>query len=58
VAEREPVIARRLEADLLSWIDDSGAAVPPPNPVAQPYDDLAGYFLHGQIHPPPITPTD
>lgn len=58
LAAREPEIARRLEAGLLRWVLDGGAPVPPPNPVEEPYEDLAGYFLHGQIHPPPRTPTD
>lgn len=54
-AAREPDTVRRLEADLRRWVTETGASVPPPNPVAEPYDDLAGYFLHGQIHPPPTT---
>jgi arylsulfatase A-like enzyme len=59
LAESEPDVARRLEADLLRWVDESPALVPPPNPVTEPYEDLAGYFLHGQIHPaPPTTTTD
>jgi len=58
LAAREPEIARRLEADLLHWVQAGAALVPPRNPVAEPYEDLAGYFLHGQIHPPPMTTTD
>lgn len=49
----EPGVADRLEGDLRRWVEESPALIPPPNPIAEPYDDLAGYFLHGQIATPP-----
>src|SRR5699024_3650966 len=52
-ATSEPEVAARLEADLLRWVRETPAIVPPANSVAGPYDDLAGYFLHGQIANPP-----
>jgi len=52
-AAAEPEVAARLEADLLGWLDESPALVPLPNPIPEPYDDLAGYFLHGQVASPP-----
>jgi arylsulfatase A-like enzyme len=55
-AAAEPETVDRLEAALLDWVATSPAVVPPPNPVREAYDDLAGSFLHGQIHPPPTTP--
>lgn len=56
-AASEPGIATRLQAELLRWVEESPALVPPPNPITEPYEDLAGYFLHGQVHPPPGTTT-
>jgi arylsulfatase A-like enzyme len=54
LAAERPKIVAMLQADLLSWVEDGSAVVPPVNPVAEPYDDLAGYFLGGQIAPAPV----
>ncbi len=53
LAPREPEVTQRLESDLLRWVEESPALVPERNPVTAPYDDLAGYFLHGQVAIPP-----
>jgi arylsulfatase A-like enzyme len=54
LAATEPDVAGGLEGDLRQWVEESPAAlIPPPNPITEPYDDLAGYFLHGQIATPP-----
>lgn len=51
-----PDIADRLRKSLLDWVSESPAQVPQPNPHPDPFDDLAGYFLHGLIADPPQRP--
>lgn len=49
VIANHPSIAARLRTTLLDWIEKSPAIVPERNPRTAPYEDLAGYFLGGQI---------
>lgn len=51
-AVAEPEITARLRATLLDWVERSAALVPSPNPRAEPFDDLADYFLGGQVATP------
>ena len=48
-----PDITARLERSLLEWVESSPARVPERNPQQEPFEDLAGYFLGGQIATPP-----
>lgn len=53
VAAVHPELAGRLEQALRTWVDGSPALVPEPNRQPEAFDDLAGYFLGGQIATPP-----
>jgi arylsulfatase A-like enzyme len=48
----EPDVAARLRRLLLDWVESSPALVPAPNPQPEPFDDLADYFLGGQVATP------
>lgn len=49
----EPERTRALREILLDWVASTPALVPAPNPRAEPFDDLAGFFLGGQVAQPP-----
>lgn len=49
VAAEHGDLVTELRDDLLAWIATTSVSVPSPNPRAAPYDDLAGYFLGGDI---------
>lgn len=51
-AAEEPGQTARLRTLLLDWVENSPALVPPRNPQPAPFDDLADYFLGGQIATP------
>jgi arylsulfatase A-like enzyme len=53
VATQNPVDAARLRDRLMEWIRALELRVPVTNPLADPYPDLAGYFLGGDIAEPP-----
>jgi arylsulfatase A-like enzyme len=57
VGATHPETTERLKRSLLRWVDESSALVPRPNPHQEPYEDLAGYFLGGQVAPPPTIDT-
>jgi arylsulfatase A-like enzyme len=52
LAAGEPERAAHLREILLDWVERSPALVPERNPHPAAYDDLAGYFLHGQVAVP------
>lgn len=52
-AAEQPAVVKTLRASLFDWMERVTAKVPQPNPRPEPYPDLAGYFLGGQIAPPP-----
>nr|BFE59416.1 sulfatase [Dactylosporangium thailandense] len=52
LAAEHPGVAAALRERLLSWIAEVGGLVPPPNPQPEPFSDLAGYFLGGQVAEP------
>jgi len=52
-ASDHPEMTARLTRSLLDWVSSSPALVPQPNSQPEPFEDLAGYFLHGQISTPP-----
>lgn len=54
VATEYPEVRDRLRNLLLDWVEKGQALVPDRNPMAEPFDDLAGYFLGGQVAPPPV----
>lgn len=53
VSAVHPEVTRRLETALRNWLQSVEARVPAPNPHPEPYLDLAGYFLGGQVAEPP-----
>lgn len=53
LAARHPDVTQRLHETLLRWIEEVGGRVPPANPQPEPFPDLAGYFLGGQVATPP-----
>lgn len=54
VAAEYPAVRDRLRSLLLDWVEKGPALVPDRNPMPEPFDDLAGYFLGGQVAPPPV----
>lgn len=53
LAASEPEVTARLEGCVQEWLATVTVGVPRPNPHAQPYDGLAGYYLGGVPHDPP-----
>lgn len=53
LAGNEPDTRTRLRGLLDAWLAEVSAFIPRPNPHPEPYDDLADYFLAGQITDPP-----
>ncbi len=56
--ERSEVVGE-LRAKLFEWFKQVDARIPLPNPHPAPYEDVAAYFLEGEIsHPPDPLPHD
>lgn len=53
VGGQHPQVSTRLTRSLLDWVASSPARVPASNPQSEPFEDLAGYFLGGNIATPP-----
>ena len=53
VAAEHPEEAAALRERLSAWVEAAAIAVPARNPRTEPYPDLAGYFLGGDIADPP-----
>ena len=49
LSAEEPDVTAALSTLLRTWMSRVGARRPRPNPHPEPYDDLAGYFLGGQV---------
>jgi arylsulfatase A-like enzyme len=52
LATKHPDLVASLRSTLLTWIGSVGGQVPEPNRQAEPFADLAGYFLGGQVAQP------
>jgi arylsulfatase A-like enzyme len=53
LADQNPDEAATLHGKLMNWIATTAISVPSSNPSPDPYPDLAGYFLGGDIAEPP-----